>query len=250
MKVIEIIKEACNKTNGKKWDIWKPFLVVMVITSILSSIITSILGNNDIAEIVDSIFSILVIPLQIGLITYVLNFIRGKDYSLDTLKEAYSDGNKIGKYIGYSILTGLVIGLFAIPLIAFVSYFMVKGIDVTAITKATTPEQVKAAITLTSKDFAILGVGSLIGMIPVIYASMAFGLSNYILADSTDYGIKEFIKKNFELTNGYKFKFFLLSLVYVVLACACILVVPIIWVIPIILVSEALFYEHVKNAKK
>ena len=53
----KIKSEAKEKINGKLWDVWKPYLVMILISMIISSIAYRIFGvESTTSEIVISLF--------------------------------------------------------------------------------------------------------------------------------------------------------------------------------------------------
>lgn len=104
----EIKKEAREKIDGKLWDVWKPTLIIGFISMIISVIATSIFGSeSELGQIVVSLFSILLIPAEVGYISYMLKFVRKESYSLDDLKEYYPQ-------IGILIIINILIYIFVL----------------------------------------------------------------------------------------------------------------------------------------
>ena len=105
----EIKKEAWEISNKNKWNIWKPILIIGLISGIASGVITSIFGNESATgSILNSVISFLLVPATVGMLYYMLNLVRGKDYSLNNLKEFY---DKIGILIGISIIVSIFVTL-------------------------------------------------------------------------------------------------------------------------------------------
>lgn len=115
----KIKTEAKEKINGKKWDIWKPSILIGLISSLLGVTAISIFGKNT-GNIASTVFSLLLIPAEVGYISYILKLTRNQEYNLDELKRFYG---KTGILIVLSLLVSLyVIGgtlLFIIPGIIF-----------------------------------------------------------------------------------------------------------------------------------
>ena len=92
MDRVEIKAEAREIIKTNKWNIWKPLLVVALITFVVSFIAGIIAGicNADIqltASITESIISFILLPVTVGIYAYYLNLLRGKEFSLNDLKE-------------------------------------------------------------------------------------------------------------------------------------------------------------------
>ena len=87
----EIKKEAWEISNKNKWNIWKPSLIIALISGIAGAIVSAIFGDEStVGQLLSAIVEIALIPATVGLIKYMLNLVRGKKYSIDNLKEFYS----------------------------------------------------------------------------------------------------------------------------------------------------------------
>lgn len=124
----KIKEEAKEKCKDKLWDIWKPYIIIGVISVIIGTIAAKIFGADTIAcEIVVMLFSMLLIPAEVGFTSYMLKLVRNQEYGLEELKAYY---DKIGILILINILVtiSILVGciLFIIPgiILAF-SYTMV-----------------------------------------------------------------------------------------------------------------------------
>lgn len=104
----EIKSKAKEKINGKLWDVWKPAIIIGFISMIISVIATSIFGNESTtAELVTSLFSILLIPAEVGYISYMLKFVRGEEYDINELKTYYGQ-------IGILIIINILVYIFVL----------------------------------------------------------------------------------------------------------------------------------------
>ncbi len=90
---------------------------------------------------------------------------------------------------------------------------------------------------------------TLLLIIPGIIASIAYSMTFYILAEDKEIKPMEAIRKSKEMMYGYKWKYFRLSLRFILLSLLCILTLGIgfLWLMPYMYVTLAHFYEDVKN---
>lgn len=126
----EIKEKAKDISYDNMWNIWKPSLFVALITFIIELFITLIFKESSIGNIFSSILTIALLPIQIGIVRYVLELVRGKEANMDYLKEYY---DKILVIIVISLLVGIFtflgLILFIIPgIIIALGYSMVNYI--------------------------------------------------------------------------------------------------------------------------
>ena len=95
--------------------------------------------------------------------------------------------------------------------------------------------------------FIILGAIAFI--IPGIILSIAYTMSFYIFADNREIGAKECLDKSKEMMNGYKLNYFAFGLSFIGWIILCVLIVPMIWVIPYVTTAQTLYYEELKKIK-
>lgn len=128
---------AKEHRDGNKWNIWLALIVVGAISGAATSCISMIFGSssdpnevNAIGELLTSIVEVAIIPIQIGLILYIVNLVKGKKYELGQLFSKYSQFVRI---FVTSLLQGIFIFLFTLLLIIpgiirAISYFLVNYI--------------------------------------------------------------------------------------------------------------------------
>lgn len=126
----EIKEKAKDISYDNMWNIWKPSLFFALITFIIELFITLIFKESSIGNIFSSILTIALLPIQIGIVRYVLELVRGKEANMDYLKEYY---DKILVIIVISLLVGIFtflgLILFIIPgIIIALGYSMVNYI--------------------------------------------------------------------------------------------------------------------------
>lgn len=135
----EIKEKAKDISHDNMWNIWKPSLFVALITFIIELFITLIFKESSIGNIFSSILTIALLPMQIGIIRYVLEIVRGKEANMDYLKEYY---DKILVIIVISLLVGIFTSLglilFIVPGIvialgySMVNYIFAENKEITA----------------------------------------------------------------------------------------------------------------------
>lgn len=112
---------AKGHVNGNKWNVWKALLIVGVINAVIEGIIYAIFHikinatePSTTKTVADFIISIITAPIAIGLITYIVNLIKGKGFELEQLF------SKFGQFIRIAItiiLEKIIVILFTLLLI-------------------------------------------------------------------------------------------------------------------------------------
>lgn len=100
----EIKGKAKNIYHKNMWNIWKPTLVVAVITFVIELFIRIIFKESSVGNMFSSLISVALLPMQVGIIRYVLEIVRGNEANMDYLKDYY---DKILVIIVISILVGI-----------------------------------------------------------------------------------------------------------------------------------------------
>ncbi len=92
---------------------------------------------------------------------------------------------------------------------------------------------------------------SLLLIIPGIIKSISYSQTLFILSDNKDLSANEAITKSMEMMDGYKMKYFQLQLSFIGWVILGILTLGIgyLWLAPYIYVSNAKFYEDLKNSQ-
>ncbi len=90
---------------------------------------------------------------------------------------------------------------------------------------------------------------SLLLIIPGIIAAFSYSMTFFILADDPTLAPKEALDKSKQMMDGYKMKYFILSLRFFGLALLCILTLGIgfLWLMPYMYVTIAKFYDDIKE---
>lgn len=133
----KIKEEAKNKIKNNLWNIWKPYLVISIITSIITFIFVyffNIEVNSLESNIVDAVVSLISLPLTIGYLNGLLNFIRGKEIKI---KDIFGKMNIVIPILIVNIIVSIAVifgtALFIIPgiivslMFAMTSYLLADG---------------------------------------------------------------------------------------------------------------------------
>ena len=129
MDRVKIKEKARKLIKDKLWEVWKPMLLVSLISFVIGLIFGAIdpNGENAFVGTLATVSTIFLYPLTIGVYKYYLNFVRGKELDI---KEIFSPYKKLGGIILIYLLMYIIIGLwtllFIIPgIIVSFSYVMV-----------------------------------------------------------------------------------------------------------------------------
>lgn len=93
-------------------------------------------------------------------------------------------------------------------------------------------------------------VGFLLLIIPGIIIALNYAFVFYLLADNNKLEIKECMSKSKELIKGYRLNYCLFMLSFIGWILLCVLIVPIIWVVPYITTAETLYYDKLKEKRR
>ena len=137
MDYAKIKTEARERIKDHLWDIWKPIIIIGVISGVFQAVANGIFGADSMfTSFVQALLNLLLVPAEIGCTAYILKFVRGEKYSIDDLKEYYP---KFGVLIVINIIMSVFIMLGFIFLIipgiiislwyAMVSYIFVDNPD-------------------------------------------------------------------------------------------------------------------------
>ena len=113
MNRVEIKKFAKEKIKGHLWDFWKITLVAFAATLGLG-FIWGLLFTNFKVEFIGHLLDILLLPLSIGLVNFMINFVNDKDFAINDLFNHYKNFLKV---TGTLLLEGIIVCLGFILLI-------------------------------------------------------------------------------------------------------------------------------------
>ena len=107
MNRVEIKEEAKKILSNNFLNYWKAMLLVMLISMAASIAVDLIFGNDTVSGgIVSTLVELAIIPLSIGYIKYVLDMVRGKDFSINNLFDYYKN---ILPIVAASILASVIV---------------------------------------------------------------------------------------------------------------------------------------------
>lgn len=125
---VELKRRAKEFAYSHKMDIWRPVLVIFCINFVIS-FVTSMMGVNEetqLYSIITSLTTLVMVPLQIGGISYVMGVIDGKKVDLkECLLFKFKDGSW-WKILLATLCVGLVVGFGMVLLIVPGIYFALK----------------------------------------------------------------------------------------------------------------------------
>jgi uncharacterized membrane protein len=76
---------------------------------------------------------------------------------------------------------------------------------------------------------------------------LAYSMAFYIFADNQDLNIDEYLTRSRKMMEGYKLNYLAFNLSFIGWILLCLLVIPMIWVIPYIATAQALYYDELKK---
>lgn len=216
------LKERAKKIiEGNKWYIWKPLLLVFVVSfglALLGASLDEYFGltteklyefgdvtftvteggiYSSVASLLISIFSI---PYTVGYAKYLLSFIRGEKLEFSSIFGFMKE------YFVKSLLVSILVGL-------------------------------------------IVVCGTILLIVPGIIAGIGLMFYSEVCADNPDLKPTEIVKKAWRMTKGYKADLFVLSLSFIgwgILA-GFTLGILCIWLVPYMTITFKLAYEELKN---
>ena len=130
------LKEAAKeKINGNMWIIWKPLLILLLVSSLGEAITACAEEGSALYFLLNALTSLAIVPLSFGVTKYILDFVRGKKFDFGKLFDYYK--SNVVNILLLSFLITLFISLwsllFIIPgIIAALSYSMCTYIYVDA----------------------------------------------------------------------------------------------------------------------
>ncbi len=91
---------------------------------------------------------------------------------------------------------------------------------------------------------------SILFIIPGIIAAFSYSMVFYVYIDNPDLSPYECLVKSKELMDGHKMDYFIFNLSFIGWSLLCVFIIPIVWVSPYISISQAIYYEELKNEKE
>lgn len=104
------------------------------------------------------------------------------------------------------------------------------------------------AISLLTAIFSFLW--SILFIIPGIIAAISYSFVFLIYVDNNDLSPMECLGKSKEMLNGYKWDYFVFELSFIGWILLCVLIIPLVFVLPYFTISEVLYYEELKKIRE
>lgn len=119
MDRVKIKAKAKEFAFNNKWNVWKAILLVGILSGLASSSMVAFGGENTswIASLVAMAIEIFLMPLQIGMFSYILKLVRGKKVELTEELFSKYKSEYMWDIILVSLITGLIITLMSLLLI-------------------------------------------------------------------------------------------------------------------------------------
>lgn len=127
--------EARAKIKGNLWTIWKPFLVIGLISGVIGAILSGIFGSESTAyKGLSILLELVLMPLTVGAGYYVLKFVRGEKPELNDVFGFYKNFLPIvvvtvivGALTGLGMILLIVPGIIIALMFGMVIYIMADG---------------------------------------------------------------------------------------------------------------------------
>lgn len=207
----EIKELAKSKIKGNKWNIWWPLLVIGVLESAVGELFPK--TNINLNEYINLSNSNVTVSVSYGEILVAILFAiitaGYLKYILNFVRTGKFETNDILKTIKEKWLNLLI------------------------------------AEILTS---IIIGLCSILFVIPGIIMAIAYTLVTYLVID-TDISGSDSLKKSREMMKGYKWNYFVFGLSFIgwVILIPFTLGILCIWVVPYMIVADAIYYDKLKE---
>lgn len=214
----EIKELAKTKVKGNKWNIWWPLLLVSFVQNI-----------------VERIFGISMF-----------------DYSFDF--ENMENFANFKFNVGGTILSLIIAVVFGIVTIAYKKYVLniVRGEkfefnDIINCIKNRWSDILLVEVIMG----VIIYLCSLVFVIPGIIMALAYAMAAYLVVD-TELGFKDALKQSREMMKGYKWNYFVFGLSFIgwILLTPFTFGILIIWLMPYMVIADALYYDKLKEITK
>lgn len=212
MDRIEIKRLAKEKIKGNKWNIWWPFLVIIVLENLVSGIFTptveidytnletlSTMQVTPTYYVSTGIISIIFAVILAGYYKYLLNFVRTGEFDSKTIIE--------------TIKTKWIDVLVAEILVSIIVFFC-----------------------------------SLLFVIPGIIMALAYAMAVLLVIDK-DVAGNDSLAKSREMMKGYKWDYFvfLLSFLGWIILTPFTIGLLLIWLVPYMLVATMIYYDKLQE---
>lgn len=189
------------------------------------------------------IIQFLFVPLMITLLYYFVLFVRGREFSgIDGLKFIFKDAftNNYGKKLGVYLLKELIsMGLVLVCMfpIMLLSALIIAPIIASSEMTGSDDAMIIAAI-------AVMFIVMIALMIPAIIFHYSSYFAFEILCDNPQLSPWQAIKLSKKMIKGNRTELFVLDLSFIPWELLCVFLFPLIYVIPYVHTTRALYYEN------
>ncbi len=97
--------------------------------------------------------------------------------------------------------------------------------------------------------FILSFLWSFLFIIPGIIAAISYSFVYLVYVDNNDLSPMECLSKSKELLKGYKMDYVIFNLSFLGWIISCVLIIPMVFVIPYYMTSEVLYYDELKKLK-
>ena len=128
--------EAKEKIKGNLWTIWKPILVLALISGVLGGIIGAITKDPEsaAASTLSLVAELALMPISVGLVAYMLKFTRGQKPELNEIFGFYKNFFPIlavtllvGFFTGLATIAFIIPGIIVALMLSMSLYLMADG---------------------------------------------------------------------------------------------------------------------------
>lgn len=242
MKIREIKKAAAEKFVAYCGQVMAAVLIILSITVVFTVAegcvynffkTMGLINNSEFAFgniyliITAGLFFILgyvfLVPVYVGTVWWFLHFVRGEKNSIKSLFICYSKFSIFAKTIALKAVVLFYKVLLLIPIIGVI-YLTSKMMKISFSTDVTSSEIIM--LTICGILFAVCII------MLYIYYIFSFALVDYIFVFNPDLKISRIIGLSFTIMKKNKAKFFKFSLSFLAWLPACLLVFPLLYVVP------------------
>ncbi len=231
----EIRKQARTNLQGK----WSTAILISLIYIAISFAISS---ASNFVPFLGLALVIVTVPLQYGLIYSFIKIYRNEEYSYgDLFTSAFNNFAMVWKVVGNQLLK-LIVPIILVVVSVFV---LIAGIVFTAIASNVSSDSANI-FTILACIFLFIGyIGYIASLIYLFIKDLLYVLSYYIMYDNPNMTAKEVVEESEQIMKGQRGKYFSLELSFIgwVLLAMLTFGIGIIFLMPYMQISIAIFYE-------
>ncbi len=219
-KNIDLIFQAKDDLNGK----WLVAVVAFFVAILVMGGIPQIYPNYYVGDL---IMVVIGGAFQLGIAIFSLSIVRKQEVHIEKIFEGF---NNFLRATGVYFIQTVLMGTLPLTVIGAI-YTHGGGMD------------------LSSGYLILLLIATIMTLIAIIVLSCMYGMSFFILADNPNIDVIEVLTRSRKMMNGYKLKFFgllLWSVLFVILGILA-LFIGLLFVMPVLYVAYAKFYEDIKG---